>query len=77
MMKVVRQMAQEHGITVLVVIHDLNLALRYCNRFLFIKDGEVYDYGDKSVVTEKSLLDVYGINASLITHDNKKFAIIE
>lgn len=77
MMKLVRQMAQEQGITVLVVIHDLNLALRCCNRFLFIKDGEVYDYGDESVVTEKALLDVYGIKASLLTYDNKKFAIIE
>lgn len=77
MMKLVRQMAQEQGITVLVVIHDLNLALRCCNRFLFIKDGEVYDYGDESVVTEKALLDVYGIKTSLLTYDNKKFAIIE
>ena len=41
MMKLVRQMALEQGISVLVVIHDLNLALRYCNRFLFIKDGSV------------------------------------
>lgn len=77
MMKLVRQMAQEHGITVMVVIHDLNLALRYCNRFLFIKNGEVYDYGDESVVTENTLLDVYGIHASLITQNNKKFAMIE
>jgi len=77
MMKLVCQMAHEHGITVLVVIHDLNLALRYCNRFLFLKDGEVYDYGDETVVTEKALLDVYGIDASIITHGNKKFAIIE
>ena len=77
MMKLVRQMALEQGISVLVVIHDLNLALRYCNRFLFIKDGSVYDYGDGSVVTEKALRDVYGINASLVIHDNKKFAIIK
>ena len=76
-MKLVRQMALEQGISVLVVIHDLNLALRYCNRFLFIKDGSVYDYGDGSVVTEKALRDVYGINASLVIHDNKKFAIIK
>ena len=77
MMKLVRQMALEQGISVLVVIHDLNLALRYCNRFLFIKDSSVYDYGDGSVVTEKALRDVYGINASLGIHDNKKFAIIK
>ena len=77
MMKLVREMAQEHGITVLVVIHDLNLALRYCNRFLFVKDGLVYDYGDQSVITQQSLRDVYGIDASIITHQGKKFAIIE
>ena len=46
-------------------------------RSITIKDGEVYDYGDESVVTENALLDVYGINASLITYDNKKLAIIE
>ncbi len=77
MMKLVREMAQEHGITVLVVIHDLNLALRYCNRFLFVKDGLVYDYGDQSIITQQSLRDVYGIDASIITHQGKKFAIIE
>mgnify|MGYP004690956443 FL=1 len=77
MMKLVREMAQEHGITVLVVIHDLNLALRYCNQFLFVKDGLVYDYGDQSIITQQSLRDVYGIDASIITHQGKKFAIIE
>ncbi len=77
MMKLVREMAQEHGITVLVVIHDLNLALRFCNRFLFVKDGLVYDYGDQSIITQQSLRDVYGIDASIITHQGKKFAIIE
>lgn len=77
MMRLVRQMAQENGFTVLVVIHDLNLALRYCDQFLFVKDGLVYDYGDASIVTEETLFHVYGIHTKLITYDNKKFAIIE
>ena len=77
MMKLVRSMAQEYGITVLVVIHDLNLALRYCNQFLFVKDGLVYNYGDESVITEEALHDVYSIDAALITYESKKFAIIK
>lgn len=77
MMKLVKQMAQEQGITVLVVIHDLNLALRYCNRFILIKDGLVYDNGDKSVITETALYDVYGIHTTLISHEDRKFAIVE
>ena len=71
------EMAKEKGIAVMVVIHDLNLALRYCNRFLLIKNGEVYSYGDISTVTEKALEDVYGIKASLLLHAGKMLAVIE
>ncbi|MBS6397696.1 MAG: ABC transporter ATP-binding protein [Clostridiales bacterium] len=77
MMKLVRQVAEENGITVLVVIHDLNLALRYCNQFIMVKDGLVYDYGGISVITEQSLLDVYGIKTTLISHGDRVFAMIE
>ncbi len=76
MMRVVWEMAHEHGITVLVVIHDLNLALKYCSRFLFIKDGLVYRYGNETVVTEQTLEAVYGIHASLMSHNGRKFAVI-
>ena len=40
MMALVQEIAREQGITVLIVIHDLNLALRYCDRFYFLKDGK-------------------------------------
>ncbi|MGB4985506.1 MAG: ABC transporter ATP-binding protein [Erysipelotrichaceae bacterium] len=77
MMKLVRQIAKEKGLIVLVVIHDLNLALRYCNKFIMIKNGLIYDYGDISIVNEKSLKDVYGIKAKMLTYDNQIFAMIE
>ena len=77
MMRLVRQTAQDRGMVVLVVIHDLNLALHYCNRFLFIKDGTVYSFGDIETITEQTLLDVYGIHATLFTRNHRRFAIIE
>ena len=77
MMKLVRSMAEETGITVLVIIHDLNLALRYCNKFVLVKDGTVYDFGDSSVITEKALRDVYGIEAKLIKTDDRILVEIE
>lgn len=48
-----------------------------CHRFLFVKNGLVYDYGNASIVTEQALGDVYGICATLLTCHNKKFAIME
>lgn len=44
-MELIRHCAHGHHIAVLVVIHDLNLALRFCDRFLFLKDGTVYASG--------------------------------
>lgn len=46
-------------ITVVTVIHDLNLAIRYCDRFLLLKDGERAFYGDESVINDESLSYVY------------------
>lgn len=37
MLSLVQKIAQQHQIAVAIVIHDINLALRYCDRFLFIK----------------------------------------
>lgn len=63
MMKLVRQVADEKNITVLVVIHDLSLAMRFCDKFLLMKDGKVFIYGDKSVLTDENIYPVYGMHA--------------
>ena len=71
MLSEVRTLCKEASLTVLMVIHDLNLALRYCDKFLFLKDGEVYRFGDKSVITEEVLEAAYGIPTRLITVDGE------
>lgn len=64
---VVREIAKQENISVIIVIHDLNLALRYCDRFLFIKDGKVYSYGGKEVMTPENISFVYGIPVAVET----------
>lgn len=65
MLGLVRKIAKEENICVLMVIHDLNLALRYCDRFLFIKDGGIYAYGDEEVMNAKLISEVYGIPVAM------------
>ena len=65
MMALVQKIAREQGITVLVVMHDLNLALRYCDRFYFLKDRRGYSYGGMETVTGEVLQSVYGIRAEI------------
>ena len=76
MMDLVRQIAKEQGITVLIVIHDLNLALRYCDRFYFLKNGSGYRYGGSEVVDREAIEHVYGIRARIMDIEDRKIVII-
>lgn len=76
MMALVRQLVQEQKISALVVIHDLTLALRYCDKFLFISNGVVYRYGDASIITEETIYDVYGIASTVIEVNGRKVVVV-
>ena len=47
-LEIVRELCHHDGLTAVVVIHDLNLALRFCDRFLLLRQGQVYANGDRS-----------------------------
>lgn len=76
-MSAVSAIGKTDGLTVIAVLHDLNLALRYCDRFLFLRDGTVYRYGDASVVTEELLAEVYGVKARVLEIDGRKMVMVE
>lgn len=76
MLALVRQLAREQEITVLVVIHDLNLALRYCDRFYFLKDGRGYRYGGVESVDQETIESVYGVSARVVEIEQRKFVMI-
>ena len=64
-MQTVRKIAQENNICVITVLHDLNLAIRYCDRFLFLKGAGVYAYGGSEVMTPENIEAVYEMNVHL------------
>lgn len=76
MLALVRQMVQEHNISAMVVIHDLSLALRYCNKFVFLHDGVVYRQGDESIITSETISTVYGIDATVTEINGRKIVVI-
>ena len=77
MMELVREVARGQHITVLIVIHDLNLALRYCDRFFFLKDGSGYRYGGLEVVDQHTIESVYGVCAKVMDVGGRRIVIIE
>jgi iron complex transport system ATP-binding protein len=53
-----------NGMTVVVVMHDLTLAARYCNRLVLLHDKRIAASGPpNSVLTDENLARCYGIRA--------------
>jgi iron complex transport system ATP-binding protein len=77
MMALVQKIAREKKIAVLIVIHDLNLALRYCDKFYFIRDHVGYSYGGIETVTSETIETVYGIRAEVTTVNGKPTVVFE
>lgn len=61
-LQMVRELAAEEGISVAIIIHDLNLALRYCDRLLFMKDGRIFSDCTPESISREIIDQVYGMN---------------
>lgn len=67
-MRIVRDIAREKGICAVCILHDLNLAVRYCSRFLFIKDGKAFAYGGHEIMTGENIEEVYHMHVHMIDY---------
>ncbi len=66
-LELVARLHAERGRTVVVVLHDLNLAARYAQRLVAMKDGVLVSSGTPSeVLTEQLLADVFDLEARVI-----------
>ncbi len=63
------------GITVLVAIHDLNLALKYCSEFILLHDGQVRAEGGSDIFSEKLIEEIYGVRIKIIRHEGEMFIL--
>ncbi|NLV87456.1 MAG: ABC transporter ATP-binding protein [Clostridiales bacterium] len=64
-LQTVKKIARENNICVAIVIHDLNLAIRYCDRFVFLKDSKLFSYGGLEVMTPENIEKVYQMHVHI------------
>ncbi|MEF2145504.1 MAG: ABC transporter ATP-binding protein [Desulfovibrionaceae bacterium] len=56
-----RRVVDEHGIGAVMTMHDLNTALRFADKVLFLKDGRIHSTGPACKVTSEVVEEVYGL----------------
>lgn len=76
-LQMVRDICSQQGITAIVVIHDLNLALRFCSRFLLLSGGQVYRFGGKEIIDRQALKDVYNVDAEVVDVHGHSMVLVD
>jgi iron complex transport system ATP-binding protein len=64
-MELICRVVEDQGLSAILAIHDINLALRFSDRLLFLKEGKVYAFLDPRAVTPGVIKDVYGVDVLL------------
>ena len=67
LLDLIRYLNREHGLTVVMVLHDLNQAARYAKRVVVLKEGEIYADGPPAeVLTPETLRNVFGVEGQVL-----------
>lgn len=65
----VRDLARERGMAVVVILHDINLAARYCDDIVALRDGRMVVRGPAAELMKPEVLDdIYGVRMGIFTH---------
>ena len=62
-MELISNISKTKNISVIMVIHDLNLALRFSDKFIMLKDGKIFSVGDSKIINSQNIQEVFDVNA--------------
>ena len=75
-LKMVRELCRTEGLAAVMVIHDLTLALRFRDRFLLMRGGQVYRCGGLEVLDKAALRAVYDVDAEPVTVNGRPIVLV-
>lgn len=74
----VRRYVREEGACVLMVIHDLNLAIQYSDKVAALHFGKLFVYGEPKRVIDRELIqDVFNVNSQVIQVNDNPVVVVQ
>jgi phosphonate transport system ATP-binding protein len=63
-MQILTNLTTQFGMTLVVSLHQTDIAIRYCTRAIALRHGELVFDGPTDALTEERLLQLYGMQVS-------------
>lgn len=65
----IKALSQQRGLTVIAVLHDINMAARYCDHLVALRQGAMIAEGDAEAIMQPEVLGaIYGIPMGILPH---------
>ena len=62
-LEILKKLKEKKDVSIITILHDLNLTARYAEKILALKNGESAGYGTcNEIICEKKIKDIFGIN---------------
>lgn len=75
-LKLVKKLNREYGITIIMVLHDINQAIAYSDHVIGMKDGVIEVEGSPyDVITSESIKTLYGVDIDVTSINGQKVVL--
>lgn len=76
-MELIKNLNRTHGISIVMVLHDINQAIRYSDTIIAMKNGEIVVKGAPSeVITAQTVKEIYGVDVIVKTDEQTGMYIV-
>ena len=75
-MRLVRELNREYGMTIMMILHDINQAMKYADEIVGMHNGHIVGHGrPEEVVTEDFIEELYGVRLPMTEIDGHKYVL--
>ncbi|MCC9295108.1 ABC transporter ATP-binding protein [Clostridium sp. MT-14] len=68
--RIIHKIVRFQGIAAVMIVHDLNLAMRFADKFVLLKDGTIFAAGGRGIMTPENIESVYSVPVAVENYRN-------
>jgi len=77
LLELLKNLCTKKSLTILVVLHDINLASMFCNKVILLKEHRIFKTGTfNEVITEQNIKEVFNMNVRVEYPEGRKQPVI-
>ncbi|MBN2443872.1 MAG: ABC transporter ATP-binding protein [Spirochaetales bacterium] len=73
-LSLIRSITKGHDVSVIMSLHDINMAIHYADRIIFLKDKQIFAICSKDDINTEIIYEVYGVEVTI--HHTADYPII-